>query len=61
MYTSTYINKDKKSKPAFQNPDDLVSNYTTLYGAINNYLDKGGLWLWQWQIFHKRQTTVTMN
>jgi hypothetical protein len=43
MYTSTYINKDKKSKPAFQNPDDLVSNYTTLYGAINNYLDKGGL------------------
>jgi hypothetical protein len=38
------------------------------YSAINNYLDKGRLWLWQCQIFrifansaYKRQRTVTMN
>jgi hypothetical protein len=39
-----------------------------LYRAINSYLNKGRLWLWQCQIFrifansaNKRQTTVTID
>jgi hypothetical protein len=39
-----------------------------IYGVLNNYLDKGRLWLWQCQVFrifansaNKRRTTVTMN
>jgi hypothetical protein len=60
IMTSCFVFEEKFSRALF--------GYTRMYRAINNYLDKGRLWLWQCQIFrifadaaNKRQTTVTMN